>query len=259
MAGNRVLILGGTNEAADLAARLDKIDGLEVISSLAGVTSNPRLPEGTVRQGGYGGAEGLADYLRDQAILAVIDATHPHAARISHNARQAGATTGVPVLHLVRRPWTPVARDIWHFVVNAEVAADWLETSPLPDGARVLLAIGRSDLRTFTRISRLKLIARCIEAPEEDIASKMDRIILERGPFALAAERRLLEESEIACVVAKNSGGDSSYSKIQAARERQIPVVMIQTPTLPKGLRAHTVAEAVAWVKARRDPSEGLE
>lgn len=251
MAGRRVLILGGTNEAVDLAAHLDKIAGLDIISSLAGVTTNPRLPEGEIRRGGYGGAEGLAYYLRDQTIHAVIDATHPHAARISRHAAQAGEATGVPVLHLVRPPWEPVSGDIWHVVENAGAAADWLERSPLPNGTRVLLAIGRSDLRAFTRISRLKLVARCIEAPEDDIASRMDRIFLERGPFALASERRLLVENEIACLVAKNSGGGSSFPKIQAAREHGLPVVMIEPPPPPEGLRAHTVAEAVAWVEDR--------
>jgi len=259
MAGSRVLILGGTNEALELAARLNQMDGLTVISSLAGVTTNPRLPDGLIRRGGYGGADGLAGYLREQSIAAVIDATHPHAARISRHAEQAGAATDIPVLHLVRPPWSPISGDIWHVVENAKDAAEWLGTSSLPDGASVLLTIGRSALGAFTEISRLRLVARCIEAPDNDVAAKMDRVILERGPFSLPSEHRLLAEHAIACVVAKNSGGNSSYPKIQAARQRGLPVVMIQAPSPPIGRIAHDVADAVAWIEAFRNPCESRE
>lgn len=251
MAGRRVLILGGTNEAVDLATRLHEMDGLEVISSLAGVTTKPRLPEGTVRWGGYGGADGMADYLRDQDISAVIDATHPHAAQISRHAEQAGEATGVSVLHLTRALWTPVIGDVWHLVKNAGEAAEWLATSSLPDGARVLLTIGRSDLGAFAKANRLRFIARSIEAPDSDAAAIVDRVILERGPFSLQSERRLLAENDFACLVAKNSGGASSYPKIQAARERGLPVVMIQAPPPPGGHIVHAPADAVAWIEAR--------
>lgn len=251
MAGRRILILGGTNEALDLAARLNQMEGLDVISSLAGVTTNPRLPDGSVRRGGYGGADGLARYLREQAIAAVIDATHPHATRISRHAEHAGAATDIPVLHLVRPPWSPVSGDIWHVVENAQDAAGWLDALALPEGAGVLLTIGRSELGAFTETDRLRLIARCIEAPDNNVAAKMDRVILERGPFSLSSEHRLLAEHAIACVVAKNSGGNSSYPKIQAARERGLPVVMIQTPPPPVGRIVHDVAEAIAWIEAR--------
>lgn len=251
MAGKRVLILGGTNEALDLAARLNPIDGLEIISSLAGVTANPRVPDGIVRRGGYGGADGLAAYLRDEAIAAVIDATHPHATRISDHAEKAGAAARVPVLHLIRGSWRATTGDNWHEVESAREAAGWLESSGLPDGAGVLLTIGRSNLMEFNATRRLRLIARSIETPGQDVIGLLDRVILDRGPFTFARERQLLVDQRIACVVSKNSGGMSSYPKIEAARDLGLPVVMIREPTPPTGLHAHGVTEAVTWITER--------
>jgi precorrin-6A/cobalt-precorrin-6A reductase len=249
MAGRRVLILGGTAEALDVAARLNAMDGITPVTSMAGVTLNPRLPEGTVRRGGFGGAEGLAAYLRAETITVVVDATHPFAARISRHAAEAGARTGVPVLHLVRPAWERVNGDSWHEVAGAGEAADWLDASRLPNEAWVFLTIGRSELAAFAEAGRLNFIARSIEAPEDTDATVVTRTILERGPFSLAGERRLLSENNVACLVAKNSGGLASYPKIEAARELGLPVVIIQRPPSPMGETVSDVAGAIAWIE----------
>lgn len=249
MAGKRVLILGGTTEASEVARKLNAIDGITVISSMAGVTQNPRLPDGVVRRGGFGGAEGLAAYLQAENIAAVMDATHPFAARISRHAAEAGARTGVPVLHLIRPAWERVDGDIWHAVAGAGEAADWLDASFLSDGARVFLTIGRSDLAVFEKAGRLTFISRSIEPPDGAGAAAMVQTILDRGPFSLADERRILTENKVACLVAKNSGGLASYPKIEAARENGIPVVVIQRPPSPLGEIASDVAAAVAWIE----------
>jgi precorrin-6A/cobalt-precorrin-6A reductase len=248
MAGRRVLILGGTRDAGELAGRLRETGGIDVTSSLAGVTRNPRLPEGRIRRGGFGGAQGLAAYLRDEAIEAVIDATHPYAACISRNAAEAAAMASVPVLHLVRPAWDTVSGDIWHGVADAAEAAAWLNASSLPDGSAVLLTIGRSELCAFAPVRRLRLIARGIEEPGGEVQAMLDRLILDRGPFTLDGERCLMVDTGTACLVAKNSGGTASYPKIRAARDLGLPVVMIERPPAPSGPSVGTVSEAVSWV-----------
>jgi precorrin-6A/cobalt-precorrin-6A reductase len=251
MAGKRVLILGGTTQALAAAERLNATKGIEVITSMAGVTRHPRRPEGSLRQGGFGGAEGLARYLRDETIAAVLDATHPYAAQISRHAAAAGEEAGVPVLHLARPPWEARMSDQWHEVANARDAAAWLNTSSLADGATVFLTIGRTDLAAFAETPRLTYLSRSIEAPDPSAATVISHVILARGPFSREDELRLLTENQIACVVAKNSGGTASYPKIEAARDLGIPVVMITRPNPPTGTRAATAEDAIAWVSAK--------
>ena len=90
----KILILGGTAEARLLAAQLIE-EGHSVTTSLAGRTVDPVLPDGEVRIGGFGGADGLAAYLRDEQFDRMIDATHPFARRISENAIKASAMSGI--------------------------------------------------------------------------------------------------------------------------------------------------------------------
>src|SRR6185369_15683930 len=101
----RVLILGGTQEAFRLAEHLADAAGIEIISSLAGRTREPRIPKGDVRTGGFGGAEGLTRYLREQRITHLVNATHPFAERISANAIAAAEAAGIPLMRLLRPAW----------------------------------------------------------------------------------------------------------------------------------------------------------
>jgi precorrin-6A/cobalt-precorrin-6A reductase len=250
MAGRRVLILGGTTEAVEVARRLNEIDGFEVITSMAGVTRAPRLPAGEIRRGGFGGADGLAAYLQDERIAGMIDATHPFAAQISRHAAEAAATVGVPNLHLVRPAWRPQPGDIWHDVANPHEAAIWLNASKLADEASVFLTIGRTELTAFADAHRLRYIARSIEDPGLDIMNVVDRMIMARGPFTREDEQRFLSENDVVCLVAKNSGGDASYPKILAARELGLSVVMIQRPAPPSGGSVQSVEDVVTWVQA---------
>lgn len=246
MAGKRVLILGGTAEALKAADRLNDRSGITVISSLAGVTRNPRLPKGETRTGGFGGVDGLVSFLRDKNIAAVLDATHPFAAQISKHASKACARAGVPVLHLSRPPWEQGYGDDWRLFASAGETAIWLDGSPLPDGATVFLTIGRTELAAFAGIPRLDFISRSIEAPGPAVAA-VGRTILERGPFSLESEERLMVENDIACLVAKNSGGAASYPKIEAARNLGLPVLMITPPPPPPGMAAEDVDTAIEW------------
>ena len=240
----RLLILGGTGEAAKLAAQAALLPGVEVITSLAGRTHRPVTPSGRVRIGGFGGDAGLIDYMREQHVDLLIDATHPFAAHISFNAATAAQVCGLPHLLLVRPPWEPMEGDRWIAVESIAAAV-----SILPSVAqRVFLTTGRQDLAAFAPLKDLWFLMRMIDPPTPDTPVPPGTLVLERGPFTLEDERELLQTYAIGVIVSKNSGGDATYAKIRAARELALPVVMIQRPPTPAGERVADVEEALAWL-----------
>lgn len=240
----RLLILGGTGEANQLAAKAAKIDKIEVITSLAGRTQKPVTPIGTVRVGGFGGKLGLIEYLQEQKIDLLIDATHPFAAQISFNAAAATAKLRLPHLMLVRPAWQQVAGDNWLEVVNNEAAAQILPQQ----AQRVFLTIGRQELAAFAHLKSQWFLMRMIDPPIAETLIPTGKLLLEKGPFSLEHERQLLTEYQIDLIVSKNSGGDATFAKIIAARELKIPVVMVQRPATPKVEQVANVEAAINWL-----------
>lgn len=238
MPGERILILGGTAQARDLANRLTDT-GHGVVTSLAGVTQVPQLPKGEVRRGGFGGSEGLAAYLRPGGFSAVVDATHPFAVQISRHAAAAAKACGLPLYRLERPAWVAEAGDRW--IVVASIAA---AVAALPKGARVFLTIGRKEVAPFLARADLTGLLRMIEAPE-DVPPPQWRLILARPPFGLAGERELMTQNRITHVVSKNAGGEETRAKLLAAREIKIPVVMIARPEKPEATTLSSVGEAL--------------
>ena len=226
MLNKRVLILGGTREAREVAAAL-MAAGIPAVTSLAGVTETPVLPEGEVRRGGFGGVTGLTSYLRAERIALTVDATHPFAARISVNAVDACRDAGVPLLRLERPPWTPQEGDRWTQVKTVEEAA-----ARLRPAARVLLTIGRKEIAPFMARSGIGGIARMIEPPPLALPPGWS-LILERPPFSIGAEKHLLAQNAIGWLVTKNAGGGDTDAKLVAARELDLPVIMIEQPAKP--------------------------
>lgn len=243
----RLLILGGTTEARALAGHASEIAGLEVVTALAGRTLQPLHPAGEVRIGGFGGPDGLADYLRAAAIDFVIDATHPFAAIISRNAAGACAAAAVPRLLLVRPPWYRQPGDHWIEVADMNAAAAALPSA----GKRAFLAIGRKELDHFAPIEGGYFLVRSVDAlvPPPGLAD-MD-MITARGPFALADEIALLRENAIDVVVSKNSGGEGAYGKIAAARDLGLKVILVARPEIPAGETAASVTDAHVWLQTR--------
>jgi precorrin-6A/cobalt-precorrin-6A reductase len=241
----RLLILGGTGESVALAEALHAQGNIDVITSLAGRTRDPRLPPGALRVGGFGGVSGLIDYLAQEKIDLLIDATHPFAAQMSAHAVTAAQARAVPLLRLMRPAWGQEPGDAWIAVADMRQAAEHCR------GKRVLLAIGQKDLAAFARVVGAFFVARMIEKPKETPPFGDLEIILSRGPFVLEDELRLIEEKRIELIVAKNSGGDAGYAKIAAARAARIPVVMVERPKAPgSGEIVPDVAAALAWIAA---------
>jgi precorrin-6A/cobalt-precorrin-6A reductase len=238
-----VLILGGTAEARDLAGRLASRSGLRVVSSLAGRVSDPALPAGEVRIGGFGGAGGLAGWLTANDVAAVVDATHPFAQNISSNATGACARTGTPLLSLVRPPWTPGEHDAWHEAGSLEEAAGLLPSL----GRRAFLTTGRQGLAPFAALERLWFLIRCVDPPTGPLPPARE-VILARGPYAAGAELALMRGHRIDVLVTKNSGGAMTAGKLDAARELGIPVVMVRRPPLPDVPRRASAVDAESWL-----------
>lgn len=229
MGRHRILLLGGTTEARQLAERLAGHPAYEATLSLAGRTAEPRALPLAVRSGGFGGAEGLAQYLRAQQIDLLIDATHPFANRISANAAQAARETGVPVFALRRPAWERVEGDLWESVESVEAAVEALGTAP----RRVFLAIGRQEAFAFSRAPQHAYVVRSVDPVMPPLDVPQAEYILATGPFHEADERRLLEDRRIDVIVTKNSGGSATYGKIAAARILGKPVVMIERQMAP--------------------------
>ncbi|MDH4413269.1 MAG: cobalt-precorrin-6A reductase [Rhizobium sp.] len=218
----KILILGGTAEARALAGELIA-DGHEVTTSLAGRTIDPVLPQGTVRIGGFGGAEGLAAYLREEGFDRMIDATHPFARRISENAIKAAALTGVPLEQRLRPRWQKQPGDRWKSVPSLEAAA-----ATLPSGANAFLALGRQYLDVFISRSDCRFIIRMVDPPEAPLAFADHLLVLGKPSSDPDREADLLTAHGVTHLVCRNSGGPAGYAKIIAARRLALPVVMIE-------------------------------
>jgi precorrin-6A/cobalt-precorrin-6A reductase len=239
----RVLLLGGTGEARALAARLHP--AVHVVSSLAGRVPDPALPVGEVRVGGFGGVEGLCRWLAEAGVDAVVDATHPFAATITANAARACAQSGVPHLVLARPAW-PAGTAI---VVDSDREA--AETVARHRFSRVFLTTGRSGIAAFADVDAWFLI-RAVTAPDAGVLPRRHELLLSRGPYRYEEERQLMRDRRIDAVVTKNSGGDMTRAKLDAAATLDLPVVMVDRPRLPAGVdTVHTVDEAVAWIRSR--------
>jgi precorrin-6A/cobalt-precorrin-6A reductase len=243
----RVLVLGGTTEASGLAGLLAVDPRFHATLSFAGRTAAPRSQPIATRVGGFGGAEGLARYIEEQAIDAVIDATHPYAPRISANAVAACRRAGVALASLIRPAWKPEAADNWQTAPTAVAAALAIGEEP----RRVFLALGRQELHFFAPMAQLHYVARLIEPPQ-GVRPHNLVLLQQRGPFDFDAELRLLKERKIDVIVSRNSGGNATYAKIEAARMLRLPVIMITRPVKPSGHIVRTAEEAVAWLAHQR-------
>lgn len=244
---DRVLILGGTEEARALAAALTDDGTAEPVTALAGRTAEPAAVAGTLRVGGFGGPEGLAAHLTAGGYAALVDATHPFARQISTHAALAAQSAGVPRLALVRPEWQAAAGDRWTCVEDEAAAAAALARLGLADGATVFLALGRQRVAGFAAVPGVRFLMRTVDPVPPPWPGC--RVLSGRGPFAFDAELDLLRTEAVAAIVCRNSGGGSGRAKLDSARVLGLPVMMIRRPPPPVPPVVEGVEEAVAWVR----------
>ncbi|MFG2985180.1 cobalt-precorrin-6A reductase [Streptomyces sp. NPDC048258] len=269
--GRHVLILGGTTEARRLAAALTGARGVgeaahpdahpardtapravrpappgatRVTTSLAGRVAAPVLPPGETRIGGFGGPAGLAAWILAHRVTHLVDATHPFAERMSFNAAEAAALSGVPLLALRRPGWTPEPGDEWTFADSLAGAAGLLPAL----GSRAFLTTGRMGLHTFAHLTDTWFLVRSVDPPAAPTPPRLE-VLLARGPFTLDDERDLLARHRIDVLVTKDSGGSATAPKLTAARETGIPVLVVRRPPVPEGVaEARSMAAALRWL-----------
>lgn len=241
----RVLLLGGTTEASALARAL--ADGrVDAVFSYAGRTEAPLAQPLPTRIGGFGGAEGLAGYLRSEWITHIIDATHPFAIQMSRNAIAASAITGTPLIAFERAPWQAGPGDIWRSVPDVDTSVATLPDHP----TRVFLAIGKQNLTAFAAKPQHHYLLRLVDVPTAPLPLPNAKAVIARGPFTQAEDLALLQNHRIELVIAKNAGGTGADAKLKAARTLAIPVIMIDRPCLPPRLVARDVAEVMGWLNS---------
>lgn len=233
----RILLLGGTGEASDLAKQLASA-GISTLFSYAGRTATPIAQRLPTRVGGFGGVEGLLKCFRDENITHVVDATHPFAVQISRNLQLATAQARLPLVSLQREPWVPTAKDNWREVASLDAAA-----AALPEVARcVFLAIGRQTIDRFAQLTQHHYLLRFVDPPSATLPLRHATVVVSRGPYRVADDLALLKHHGIEIIVAKNSGGTGGEAKLLAARELGLPVILVARPPLPQGIVLFTAA-----------------
>lgn len=241
-----VLLLAGSGEARQLASVLAERK-VSVVASLAGATRTPLALGVETRVGGFGGVDGLRAYLREARVRAVVDATHPFAAQMTAHAAAACAAEGVAHLVVQRPGWQAAPGDCWHWVDGLAEAA-----ALIPEAACVFLGTGRQSLAALANLAPRRVLARVIDPPTGPFPFAGGRFVVGTPPFSMAEEMAFFTAEGIDWLVVKNAGGAASFSKLEAARELGLPVVIQRRPGLPEGvMRVGTVADAVAWLEAR--------
>ncbi|SIT77342.1 precorrin-6A/cobalt-precorrin-6A reductase [Yoonia rosea] len=237
-----LLILGGTGEARQIA---DRLQGYDAVISLAGATRAPAAQSLPTRIGGFGGADGFRTYLQEAGITAVLDATHPFAHRITTRTASICQSLGLPYVQFLRPPWTPETGDNW-----IEITSETEAAAHIPEGSVVFLGTGRQTLDRFANLTGREVICRQIDPPDKPFPFAGGRFLVGRPPFSVADEVALFTALGVQYLVVKNAGGAASGTKLTAARQLGIPVLMIARPPQGDWPVVATVEAARAWVNA---------
>ena len=243
----RVLLLAGTAEARHISYALTRESNIILTVSLARPERIPYKYGWPVRIGGWGGYDAFRQYLESEQIDAVIDATHPFADKMGHRTAKAVKELGIEAIRFMRPAWMPSAVDNWTFLNSAEEAAN-----NIPENATVFLATGRRDLKSFENLAPRRVICRIKEAPDDPIPLANAEYHVARNLVSVDQEISIFEKFGVDWLVTRNSGGQGSWPKLEAARTLGLPVAMIRRPPPADLLKINSVAETLNWIKRRR-------
>lgn len=238
-----LLLLAGTREARDIAQGL-AAQNTPAIASLAGATRDPVPLAITTRTGGFGGAGGFGEFLERAGITAILDATHPFASQISARSFEVARVHKIPYLQVLRPPWSPQKDDRWTMVASGEQAADYIA----PDST-VFLATGRQSLGRFENLSKCRLICRQIDPPDTRFPFENGEFLIGRPPFSVTDEVALFKQLAVDWLIVKNAGGCTSRTKLDAARQLGIPVIMLDRPPKIGAPVVENVKDALSWFR----------
>ena len=239
-----LLILGGTLEATALCNRLATLD-VDATLSLAGRVDRPKRQPLPMRVGGFGGPDGLVTALRDMGITHVIDATHPFASQMSRNAVAACSAAEVPLVALVRAPWTSQPGDRWQHVPDIAGAVAALDQPAMT----VMLAVGRMHLAEFAPNPQHQYLLRLVDPPKDPLPFPKATVLVDRGPFTADGDQALMEQHAIDLVVSKNAGGAGAIAKITAAHALGLPVILIDRPEMSQRAEVGSVDAVLGWLR----------
>ncbi len=151
----------------------------------------------------------------------------------------------MPCIQYHRPAWEQTEDDNWIMVKSIEEAA-----KILPDvGNRALIASGAKNLHAFEGLEKTWLLVRTVDAPRDPFDLEFGEWLFARGPFSVESETELLERNEIDVIVSKNSGGEATFAKIEAARNLGIPVIMIERPGGEPVIQAPSRSEIIDTVR----------
>ena len=211
--------------------------------SYAGRTATPVPQPLPTRVGGFGGVDGLADYIRQERITHVIDATHPFASQMSGHAVEACATTSTPLIAYLREPWVESPGDKWQHVDSFENAASALPEQP----ARVFLAIGRQHLAPFAAQPQHFYLLRLVDVLDTAMPLPNAEIVLARGPFTIEGDLALLRDhAHHACRYHETPAARAPRQDSTPRARSGCRSIMIDRPVLPERRTAQNVDQIMA-------------
>ena len=219
---HKILIIGGTAEGFKIASFLNENNYSSVLS-LQGNTLQPRQVNYVTRSGGFGGIDGLKNYLNNNCVSVIIDASHPYSTQISNNVKLAARELKIKLFILHRPEWQKKYFDHWIHTNSFNNTRAIVET--LPRESRLFLTIGKKYIPLFSDCKQwlmIRTIDPYIAQPQGN-----RKYITGRGPFHVSQELILLRENKITHLVSRNSGSIETYAKVEAARILGIEIIMI--------------------------------
>ncbi|MFZ3171450.1 MAG: precorrin-6A reductase [Carboxydocellales bacterium] len=249
-----ILLLGGTGDSRDLAVFL--IAGGQEIMLTTVTGYGAQLAEQTgvhlVLSGALSPAQ-LRALISKHQIKAIVDATHPYAEAISHNAIAIAGECSLSYCRYERQNTAIEEEPLLYRVNSLEEAAK--KASELGDN--ILLTIGSKGLEKFLQspdIQGKRVIARVL--PDREVIGKClelgltaKEIIAMQGPFSRELNQAIYRQTATTVVVTKDGGTTGGTdTKLNAAIEMGIPVVLILRPKLDYPHKCTTFQEVLDFL-----------
>lgn len=251
----RLWLIGGTQESAQIAAAIACNSNVACIISVTTQSARslyPDAPNLQVRVGRLDNQQ-LEEFLQQQQIGAVLDASHPYAVEISRNAISICQKLQIPYLRYER----PAIDNQQNKRVIELDSFDTLLAGNYLTATRVLLTIGYRYLPLFQAWQpKATLFARILPSQVALQAAlnagfTSDRLICLRPPISADLERSLWQQWHINLIVSKASGSPGGEDiKRSIAAQLDIPLILVNRPTVAYPQQTSDLAVALEFAIA---------